>query len=158
MRLFLWNDDGIMAKLKNYCALFMLHFQDDPNCPTNKMHREAHKGWLFALEALDTAQRKSVNLSYLEQLATKLITVLRQIADFAEKVIDRFKNNENVLFFLVRHSKELDAVIGKPYVSPIFHKIFVNGIQEAQESIIQKYAKRGFSHLAPLIHVKCQNL
>lgn len=148
MKLIHWTDsnEGFVENLKNHCALFVLHFAAIPECPSNNMHEEARKAWILSLNLEIEAQSNEQN-GQSEELTIQLGNAFKKIAFFASQLAQRFKDNENVLFFLVRKQQQLDAIIGQPYVKPLMEEMFTYGLVEAQEKIIEKYTSRGFSDL-----------
>ena len=73
-------------------------------------------------------------------------------------LILEFSLDENVLFFILRHKDKLDSIYGEGFVKKIFNKMYPDGINEAENYVKKKYAKRGFHNLLMVIASKFTEL
>ena len=130
MRLFSADDDGIFNKLKNYCLLFSV--QDSRS---QKIHvsliQEASKAWLLSAQALSILRTLSQQhpthiankmLPYIDKMQRCLARLMRLMA----KIAVQFQADENVVLFLVRHHKHLDAIISEGFVITLLRKMLRN--------------------------------
>lgn len=155
MRLFAGDDDGIFNKLKNYCILFTLH--ESSSSIHAAMVQEASKAWLLSMQAL-TLLRMQANFlsseavaktaSYLEKIERILVRLMRLMT----KIVSHYKSNENIVLFLVRHQKYLDAIMQEGFVISLLHKMFNQDLAKMREFLLERYAARGFHHLLTFIN------
>ncbi len=170
MRLFSWNDDSILTKLKNYCAYFS-------QCPGLKhterlnMNFESNRAWISALQTLDLARRfasqaeneqlkgKNWDIGSLNTSLHKTVCSIQRLARLTAKVIIQFKHDENVIFFLVRHAESLDSLFGEHSIAKLIRKMFPKRTRGGIKTFLTKrYSDRGFDNLIPLIHSKLEAL
>lgn len=166
MRLFSWNADaGILGKLKNYCAFFS-HNTDYEDKTLLAMHRHADKAWILCMQSMDIIgamheAAPKASAAHQEELYTileKINACMRNFARLISEVCLQFSDDENVVFFILRHHEQLDAVIGPGYVSKLLRKMYPKGIQEAARFLIKRYTGRGFANLLPAISSKISEL
>jgi hypothetical protein len=148
MRLFSWNDDSILAKLKNYCHLFLAYEHEK----AKEMSEQADKAWLLSFEAI--GELKKGNLPELNNALSKLNRCLKRIAKLALQMTQHFQRDENVIFFLMRNQEKLDMLYGRKFTKKLLLKMFPDGLEEVQAFLIKKYSLRNFDHLIPLIRKK----
>lgn len=164
MSLLTWNEDGALTKLKHYCSLLCNgHETNDKHCL--QMHREANQAWLLSLHTLEilkglSHQRKPTNQNNdkLKNSLQRLHRSLMRLASLTTRLIYQHRNNENVIFFVLRHWNSLDALYGKDHVRQLFSSLFVGGIPEAQQYLQNRYSERGCDHLLSLIDSKVSEL
>jgi len=75
-----------------------------------------------------------------------------------EKALPCFKKDENVLFFLLRHSTQFSAIYGSEFLPNVILKMYPKGMDEAKSFLQKAYARRKFNHLIPLIHSYFEHL
>lgn len=164
MRLLTWNEDGTLTKLKHYCSLLCQGENlNDKHC--FQMHREANQTWLLSLHTLEvlkslTHQRKPTNQNNdkLKNSLQRLQRSMTRLAALTTRKILQYRNDENVVFFVLRHWHSLDALYGKDYVRQLFNTMFTGGVSEAQQFLEDRYSTRGCDHLLPLINAKASEL
>lgn len=159
-----WNpNDGTLAKLKSYCAYFG-HHADLSDKKSLAIHRSASQAWLECWQCLDTMlfiDEHPNNIQLIGELERGLFKCIKAIHRLGKLVlikIDDFSTDENVLFFLLRHKEEIDSIFGQHYVRKLFMKLFPKGLPQAHKLLTQKYAKRGFTQLLPIIEEKFTDL
>lgn len=170
MRLFSWNDDSILTKLKNYCAYFC-QSAGQKNRDRLNMNFESNRAWLSSLHTLDLARRfasqaeheqlkgKNWDIGALNTSLHKTVCSIQRLARLTAKVITQFKHDENVIFFLLRHSENLDALFGENAISKMIQKMFPKRARSGVKSFLSKrYLERGFNNLIPQIHSKLEEL
>ena len=91
------------------------------------------------------------NYAGAEDILNKLHRNIRQTAKEFVKAIIFLKENENVLFFLLRHRMQLDDIYGQSFTMKLIAGLFTGGLSEAQAHIIEKYSSRGFEKLSETI-------
>lgn len=165
MRIFTWNlNDGILAKLKSYCSYYANNIAaQQPDISAVQKH--ADRAWINCLESADILRRmdKSTHIhpSDREELQEKLsrtLQRLQQLASVLSKQLLQFRDDENVLFFLLRFSRSLDSIYEEGFVLKLFSKMFSDGIPAAKAKLSVRYAERKFEHLLPQITQKLSTL
>lgn len=153
IRAFSSNVEGILAKLKNYCA----HFSKDKNFKeSQELHRYVHEAWLSCLqsiEILDSASPKN-----LDRTLGKIVGDMRRFARVTAKLMQKFRWDENVVFFMLNHHKQLDELYGQQFVFKQLSRMFAKGIDGAAQFLQNRYIARGFNKLLPTIKMKLTEL
>lgn len=165
MRLFSWVDDGILAKLKNYCA-FLCHEEGHTHKEQNNVYRDANNAWLISLQVLDTvriiAQELPADATYdigvLCMSVEKIHQAIDRFARRLTKIMLMFRHDENVVFFILRHKEQLDDLYSPNFTYKLLHKMFSKGLQEANYFLSEKYSARGFTNILPIIQKKIKEL
>lgn len=160
MRLFVWNQEtGILSKFKNYCALYAQNFVAEQ--PASKrvqlLHQNANQAWLYCIHCLDllhTLKDKGINAKTGESLCKacdKLLNCLSRITKALVPLLDAFSSDENVLFFILRHRSEVDAIYGEGFTAQTLSKMDPEGLAGIEKMLTHRFVKRGFNHLLPSI-------
>jgi hypothetical protein len=158
MRLFSWNFiDGVVSKLKNYCALFSQNADTDEKEPLAMQHY-ADKAWLYCLQGMDALRDTPNAHPALCHSLEKGLGAMHRLARLIARVIPQFRDDENVVFFVLRHKDKFDKVYGTKFVTKLFCRMYPKGLKEVQYFLSQKYAGRGFENLMPIIHKKISEL
>ncbi len=161
-RLFTWNhDEGSLTKLRKYCTCFnRVSLINDKDCMA--MQRHANFIWLLSIQfsesfILENSKKKQTSSSLLLQKERSQKNIHLLFASFAKlnhliaKILSQFSADENVIFFVIRHARELDAIWGQDFILKLMQKIYVGGLEEALDFLILRYTKRGFNNLLPII-------
>lgn len=84
-------------------------------------------------------------------LRSKKIVIrhLQKIFFFLEPFIERCKNNENLIFFLLQHREEIEQLIENNYLRKLLLKLHPNGLTELGEKLCDNYHHRGFYFIIP---------
>lgn len=157
-----WNQkDGILWRLKNYCkALVDLEGKSDPLI--SKMESSVNQAFLSALHSLDILQQSASfeedSMIALQKGLKKIIDQMKRFSKALAFKLQQFSDNENVIFFLLRHQNELDKIYGKQFVFKTINKMHSKGIEEATIFILKQYKNRGFNHFIPAIKKKISEL
>ncbi|MCE5318578.1 MAG: hypothetical protein LLG04_14600 [Parachlamydia sp.] len=159
MRLFVWNQEtGLLSKFKNYCGLYAQHRSEQPaNKHVQVLHQNANQAWLYCMHCLDllhTLKDKGINAKTGESLCktnAKLLNCLNRIMKALVPLLGDFTGDENVLFFIVRHSSALDAIFGERFTALTLSTMDPKGLAGVENLLTGQYTKRGFDHLLPLI-------
>lgn len=153
MRLFSWNSDGgILAKLKSYCGFFAQN-SDLSEKKLRALHHKSNQIWLQCLQCLDLV-RSDEGTELILKSIDKLVRGVQQIGKLIADILPEFRDDENVLFFLLRNYKELDAAYSPRFISKTLKKMFNGGAHEAGRLMIVNYTQRGFNNLVPIIQDK----
>lgn len=169
MRIFSWNyDDGVLAKLKNYSAIISQNaVREDKDMAG--LHRNANKAWLACLQTLDLLRmllqqsKKATTLDeslHIEFQAAfhKMSAALQRFARTTAQFLKQFKEDENVILFILRHHDQIDALYEPKFVAKLFNKMYSKKLAGARQFLINAYTKRGFDHLLPAINTKFAEL
>lgn len=164
MRFFSWNlEEGILSKLKCYTALFAAN-AEIMHSKHLQLEKYSNQAWKISLESLDMMrliQHKKNDLSLYESLyqsLSHLTAVFKKFGKLLAELILEFSQDENVLFFVLRHKEKLDCIYGAGFVKKLFIKMYPEGIAEAEQYLKTKYAKRGFNNLLLVIASKFTEL
>ena len=150
-----WNqEDGILWRLKNYCrALVDLEGKKDPLI--SKMESSINQAFLSALHSLDILQQSTSfeedSIIALQKGLKKVIDQMKRFSKALALNLQQFSDNENVIFFLLRHQNELDKIYGKQFVFKLINKMYLKGIEGATNFLLKQYRNRGFNHFIPAI-------
>ncbi len=157
MRIFTWNpSEGILAKLKKYCAYFAELSSSNDKRGQN-LHRQANQSWLLCMQCFDRLKETHTkNLAPIEfkrlcTSLTKLKVSIHKLEQFTAASISAFKHDENVIFFLIRHVDQFDEAFGKGFVKTMLQNFFPQGRAELSKFLMQRYGLRGFDNLFPEI-------
>lgn len=166
MRLFSWNHEGeILHKLNNYCALFSRLSTLDPSQST-KFYQHANQMWISCIRLhdlfcsmLDTPQKNwSGPLSNFHAQMARLTNGIKRFTVMLAQIIPKYSNDENIIFFILRHANEFDVIYNQGFVKNLFNKISPDGLDYLQNSIVDKYKNRGFDNLIPIINTKFEEI
>lgn len=142
VRIFTWiYDAGVLTKLKNSVDLLS---QKAPveDSEMRSLHLVVHKAWLECLHSIDLYRNQE--LKALKPQVLKAMKLIRKIPPALKKVLSRYDEDENVIYFLIRHKNQFDHIIGPDFLKDILHK---NSIP----FLIERYRMRGFDKLIPEI-------
>lgn len=155
---FPWTQDkGCLNKLRHYCFLLsqMWHENSDVANMNIRVSKAFHSS-LQLKEVVLSLKRESLdqqvaNFIPLYQLLDKLVDNMRMASRLILKIILQFKDNENVIYFLLRHQQEFNRVYKTHFVKKILEKMYPEGIKKAKDIVLEKYVKRGFGNLVEKI-------
>lgn len=156
-------ESGSLAKLRNYCTQFA-----ESALPGDKvalmMQQYADQVWLITSQTT-TAFRVSIKNGLedkaaisLEKNLEKLDKILKKLGNIILKALTRYKLNENVLFYLLRHQEHITASLGLSQKNQLFKRLFKDGVREAVQFMTSRYALRGFQQLIPIISTRAAEL
>ncbi len=166
MRIFSWGQEGgFLNKLNHYCALFSQ--QSPPRLKAAKrIYEEVSRGRLACIELHDLTfslqgQPQTVWKEYIQQirqLEEKISKKMSLFSGLLPAIIKEYADNENVIFFLLRHKHEFDELISKEFITDLFTANYPGGSGDAEKLLLKKYRKRGFFQLLPIISEKFRNI
>ena len=144
---FQWHSqDGVLTKLKNNCS-YMIQ-------SSTELHTYADKAWMLVYKCLEGIHEFA---TVEEPLLSEAVDNLFALGDVLKGLIPHFKEDENVIFFIIRHREALDSLYPKPFLRNCFEKIYPDGLRSVSKFLIERYTERGFGHLIPTIEKLCQN-
>lgn len=153
MRIFSWNfGDGLLEKLKTYCALLLRNAANDEKEIIALLHY-AEKTWQAVMQAKDHLHEdnhRKILLHYFE----KANTSLQRFSKVIVRIVPQFRDDENVVFCILRNKEKLDRLHGPRFVAKMLGRMYSKGLKEAHHFLSRKYAERGFDHLLPVITKK----
>lgn len=149
MRLISWNfSEGILAKLRTYCSLFLA---DTDAKESAAIQHYAEKIWQHCLQATNIVHESPQDLPALYTLLKKSIAEMQRFSKVIIRLIYEFKQDENVIFFILRHQKSFDKLYGNRFVAKLCSQLYPKGIKDALHLLVTKYTKRGFENMLPAI-------
>lgn len=160
MRLFSWDEDGLLNKLKNYTALLLQASNREKE--ESELYQEANQAWLLALKAkefLDAFhQEHIINIQALMVILGKLQRSIPKFTKLTAKILLKFCKDENVIFFILRYRESMEQLYGKGFVPKILRKMFGRRMLSVRDFLVERYSARGFAHLLPMINDQCEKL
>jgi hypothetical protein len=165
--IFSWNTrKGCLSKLRHYCYPFVNQFENKESTVVN-LNICVSKAFHSALQARevilylhqeDQNAKKMPDYAMLYQLLDRLIDNINRASRLILRVIIRFREDENVVYFLLRNKEELDAIYKTNFVTKLFRKMYPDGVEEAGQLLMKKYSERGFTKLLNTIAGKISNV
>lgn len=160
---FLWNfDKGMLTKLKRYCQAL-----SQTNIPNTRdiivMEDNINKALLYCLHGLDSLSslqdqdpltQKTKWMKPLLKILDKVSGYLLKISGIILEFVPIFRNDENVLFFLLKNHKKMSKVYSARVTVKLFGKMFPKGLPELENFLYLRFKKRGFHLLLPVISQK----
>jgi hypothetical protein len=165
MRIFTWNlNEGTVAKLKQYAAYFANNL-DKQDADAIQLVRHTERAWSNCLECLDLTReqlalptKEPANITTLIRISEKLFVRLQKLAEALAHILPQFRDDENVLYFLLKHQDALAKLWEKDFLPHLFKKLFPNGKEEVECFLKSRYDKRHFSELVPDLTQKIYTL
>ncbi len=156
MRIFTWNlNDGIIAKLKNYATYFANNLEKQDADAVN-LERNAERAWFNCLECLDLFQEQyslppseTAHLCALNEITEELHNRLKKLSVATTHLLPQFRDDENALFFLLKHQEDLAPIYEKNYLKNLFLSLFPKGKEEAECFLKKRYTSRNFTQIIP---------
>jgi hypothetical protein len=149
---------GVLHQLRNDCRkLHQLGRSDS----TAALYKTADKAWIEAQHAIqaythgsEDAEKRLPFLGYV----VKLIKTVESFRKSWPKMLIDFRQDENILFFLLRRRVDLDPLCGIGFVRELMRKLWPKGRQELESFVLSAYRNRGFDQLVPQIRSACEEL
>ena len=140
--------DGLLNKLHGH-ALLLLETSEQYEKELLALHYYIDKirmACSHALNALKTDARTE-----LRSALDKALIGMQRLSKLIPRMIQQFKDDENVIFFLLRHKTQFDRIYGNRFVQKTLGRMFPKGLHEVRQLLAQKYLNRGFDNLLQLI-------
>lgn len=142
VRIFTWiYDAGVLTKLKNSVDLLSQKATVEDS-EMRSLHLVVHKAWLECLHSIDLYRNQE--LKALKPQVLKAMKLIRKIPTALKKVLVRYDDDENVIYYLMRHKKDFDHIVGADFLKEILNKNCI-------PFLIERYRMRGFDKLIPEI-------
>lgn len=151
MRLFSWNfNEGLLSRLRTYCTLFLQNADTDEKELIAIQHY-ADKIWQNCLQAIDALHELPQDHTSFFSAIERASTATQRFAKLIARLILQFKNDENVVLYVLRSHHFFDKIYGNRFTLKLFAKMYPKGIREGQQFLIKKYTERGFEKMLPVI-------
>jgi hypothetical protein len=151
---------GTFSKIKSYSAL-LSEIKSIQKKEISYLNQVGNQMWILSLQACDACksllQEQDINKTLLF-LIKRMIHALKVYLKIIKQFLMHYKQDENVLFFLLQNQEKLDAMYHENFVASLFKKMFFRSLKRAELFIYTRYSIRGFSHLLPLIQMKFEKL
>lgn len=165
MRIFSWNlTEGVITKLKLYTTYFAGNLDPQDN-DAIQLERHTERAWINSLECLDLLReqlslpsKEPADLNNLKKLSNKLNVRVQKLSQSLTRILPQFRDDESVLYYLLRHQEQLTDVWGPFYLTKLFKKLFPKGKEEVECFLKSRYNKRHFSHIGPDLTKKIYQL
>lgn len=154
---------GSLGKLKHYIHLFAAPVPEVEEL-TDSLKGAVSNAYHAAMQARDVlwqlGQRPMVlrEASELFRLLNNLIEASRRIEELVPSLLIHFRDDENVVYFLIRRAEAFDDLHEELYVCNLLSKMYDGGLDEAAEFIRDRYRERGFTRLTTQIDEKIDAL
>ena len=158
IRYFPWNfADGLLHKLQTYCIL--LH--------ENNEHYEKE---LIAIQhylekvraacssALDILNRNMQEVPDLSTAIEKASLSMQRLSKLMARLMQQFREDENVLFFILRHKIHFDKLYGSRFVFKLLTRMYPKGLEEMRQHLAKNYARRGFENVLDPVNLLISEL
>lgn len=143
-------NEGNLSSFKKHCLLFS-HQSESEVKELLALQHYADKTWQncqLAVDALGDAPNKCAQLfAYLEKASSSMHRLGKLIA----RLIQQFREDENVVFFVLRHKESFDQAFGKRFITKLFGRMYPKGLREVEHFLIKKYTARSFDNIIPVI-------
>ncbi|MBA2726629.1 MAG: hypothetical protein H0U49_00445 [Parachlamydiaceae bacterium] len=147
------HDQGILTKFKNY----VYAFQTDSNQKELiSLRKLARKGWLLSVELSDLAEN-TIGLKHFERTLAKISGILQTINQLVAKLFPQFRDDENVVFFMLTQQQPLDSIYGPSFILKQLLSMHTT-LQQSAQFLLKTFAKRKFDYLLPIISKKIEAL
>lgn len=134
------SEEGLIDKMK-YCIRSLMDVYES--------------GHLKAIEkSLDSAWMEAVAVSKKKSSPKILQKHLHILPSLVGEFLFSLAPDENLFFFLLRHLEECHETFGITFINNLFHSKHPQGLKQTERFILQRYQKRGFNHLRPVIQLK----
>jgi hypothetical protein len=146
--------NGHLPRLLHYSFLLATHFENTSSALCKNLGAILERSFLTAKKCHESFNN--------EKEHSKLYAILRrEIRAFMKLLLEKlndFRDNASVLYFLLRHQEQFDAMYKEPIIRNIFLTFFPEGLGAAQLFLVEKFSKKGCNHLIPYIEDKLQKL
>lgn len=150
-RLVSWNfREGILTRLKTHCAFFSQN-ADQGEKELIAMQHYIDKVWQHCMQAMGLLYESPEKRPPLYTALEKASSAMQRFAKLIARVIHQFRDDENVIFFLLRHNHQIDKLYGSRYINKLLCRMYPKGLREVRHFLSKKYTERNFEHLLPAI-------
>lgn len=151
MQLFSWNfSDGSLSKLKTYCTL-LLQNSDNDEKELIALQHYSEKIWLGCVQIAEALNNVPFEAAQLAASIDKTSSAMIRFSKLIARLIPQFRDDENVIYYVVRHHKLFDKLYGHRFVVKLLTRLYTRGLQEVLHVLSRKFSARGFDDLIPMI-------
>lgn len=152
MRLLSWNfSDGTLAKLRTYCTLFLQSTEMDTK-ELMALQHYADKICQACIQSLEMLGDHQLERTSFIAILEKAHSSMQRFAKLISRLIHQFRDDENVIYFIVKNHKLFDMLYGARFVNKLLGRLYPKGIREAQHHLVKRYTARGFDQVVAAVH------
>jgi hypothetical protein len=148
-----------LKKLRHYYNLFNTPDNVKPKVLADLKkcnHLALSSALMIQLSVIDILSRTQVtkmltDVPLLYEEIERLIRYMKRSANLLIPLILFYQADENVVYFLLTHRHEIDALYQQNLVHKLLHKMYEGSFERLEKFLKQRYALRGFDALLPLI-------
>lgn len=154
--------EGNLLKLGNLIRIFVN--LEGESKELKELQNDVEKGLREAsgaLELLRISEEEKSSIYFKDSIEKHLKSALKSLKKLPKEIIpilNQFKKNENVLFFLLRYQSSFRTIYSKRFLKSFLEKINPSGLGALNRFIVKEYSKRGFNHLTDTINEKMAEL
>lgn len=159
------HSKGSLNKLRHYSYLLSQKCIDQDDianmnvCVSKAFHSALQiRDVIFSLKRQAEDPEKIPNYVSLYRLLDRLIDNMKRVSRVLLKILIQFKEDENILFFLLRYKSDLDQLYKTQFVTKILQKMYPEGHSSMKEYIKKQYQQRGFLNLISIIEEQISQL
>lgn len=153
MRFFSTNfSDGLLAKLRTYCAVFIQNADKDEK-ELMALQHYADKAWQACLQAMDALYGDPSEHVFILSSIDKAVAAMNRFAKLIARIILQFRDDENVIFFILRHKTQFNKLYGDRFILKTFTKMYPKGLREVHLLLSKRYTERGFDNVLDAIRL-----
>lgn len=132
-----WNSPrGVLSKLRYH--VLMLAEAAVERTETTELLTLVSKARQFARAASTSLQPPDV---------MKLVRAMERSSQLLPPILKNFAHEENVLFFLARHHRDFDDLLGNGYTYTLLSSLQTKGLSGVRSLLLKRYRQRGFTEL-----------
>lgn len=156
-------NEGVFSKLRNYSAYFSL--DKEAKKTGAELRKISHRLYVNCSTLYDDLKEfsymdfevKSIKKK-VEKIEQKIDQDFKQYCDAFYFVLETFNQNENVVWYLIKHRKKAAAIFKEERVKALFNTYFPQGNLQIRDFLMKRYSERGFYSLLPSIEAEVKNL
>ncbi len=141
------NESGHVNKAREHAQLILIAFENFEE-EAEKIHT------MLADLVISFSGKETFNSRQKIQVKRKL----HQLYLLAEPLISHYKNNENLIFFLLKNLDSVNALMGKGYLQAFLSHLHKKGLEQLEKKLCDHYHNRGFSSLIPELKTRFSEL
>lgn len=136
-----WNSPrGVLSKLRYHTLML---------AEASVQRTEATELLTLVSKARQFARTASTSLQPADVL--KLVRAMERSSQLLPLILKTFADEENVLFFLARHHRDFDDLLGNGYTYALLSSLQTKGLSGVRSLLLKRYRQRGFTELLPQI-------
>ena len=152
IRCFSWSfADGLLNKLHSY-SLMLLENSEQFEKELLAMHYYIEKSRVACFSLLDLVKKRTRVRAELHAAVEKAIAAMQRLSKLIAGMMQQFREDENVIFFILRHKLQFDTLFGTRFVTKTLSRMYPRGLHEMRQLLLKKYTGRGFENLLHRIH------